>query len=260
MRHLFQYIVLLILLCSCSSEVEFASLPEVDDSAIDYTASPQYGKSVGVFGGSFCAIEESDSCKAHWHKRLGLVITDYGINGAAYSNAIQDNGVQTAVQWACHPTIPAYDIYLLWSPSNDFSKGDIPIGSLEDFTEADQYDSTKLSTMLGGLNHCYQMIQQKNRDAQILLFTTLPIFNKGKAGYDTLYTEGKSLRQYVDAQIRWARQHDIPCLDLFRRSGFTHENYGNYYQSDALHPNVRGYRHLRVMTTRFLAFPNDIPQ
>jgi len=248
--------MLLIGLCSCSSEIEYIPLPENDDSAVDYTASMNYQKSIGVFGGSVCVIEESDTLKVHWTNCLKLDIADHGINGAAYSNVVQENGVQTAVEWSCHYD-PPYGIYLLWSSSNDFSKGGDKIGHLSDFTEADGYDSTRLSTMLGGMNFCYQKIRQKNPQAEILLFTSLPIFNKGRAGFDTLYTQDVGLRQYVDAQIEWARAHDVPCLDLFRRAGFSHENYGLYYQSDAIHPNVRGYRHLRVLTTLFLASPRN---
>ena len=128
-------------------------------------------------------------------------------------------------------------------------------GTLSDYTEADGFDTAKLTTMLGGMNYSYQKLKQKNPDAEILLFTTLPIFNKGAAGYDTLYVDSIGLRHYVDAQIEWAKAHDVPYLDLFRRSGFTHSNYGRYYQKDALHPDVEGYKHLVDITLPFLAFP-----
>ena len=192
---------------------------EVPD--IDYTLSPNFGKSLGIFGGSFSNIEESDSCKFYWQEKLQLTL--FG---------------------------------LLWSPSNDFSKGRATIGTLSDYTEADGFDTAKLTTMLGGMNYSYQKLKQKNPDAEILLFTTLPIFNKGAAGYDTLYTDGIGLRQFVDAQIEWAKAHDVPYLDLFRRSGFTHSNYGRYYQKDALHPDVEGYKHLVGITLPFLAYPH----
>jgi hypothetical protein len=109
--------------------------------------------------------------------------------------------------------------------------------------------------MLGGMNYCYHKIKKKNPKAQILLFTTLPIFNKGRAGYDSLYNEGIGLRHYVDAQIEWCKNHDIPYLDLFRQSGFNLSNHGLYYQTDEIHPNIEGYKQLRAITLQFLAFP-----
>ena len=228
--------------------------PNESPRDIDYTLSPNFGKSIGIFGGSFCNIEESDSCKFDWQEKLQLTLFNHGINGGGYSVATKEHGVQYAVDRCCRRDEP-HDIYLLWSPSNDFSKGRATIGTLSDYTEADGFDTAKLTTMLGGMNYSYQKLKQKNPDAEILLFTTLPIFNKGAAGYDTLYADGIGLRQFVDAQIEWAVAHDVPYLDLFRRSGFTHSNYGPYYQKDKLHPNVEGYRHIANITLPFLAFP-----
>ena len=225
------------------------------NSDLYYTLSPNFGKSLGIFGGSFSNIEESDSCKFYWQEKLQLTLFGHGINGAGYSVATHERGVQYAVDGCCRRDEP-HDIYLLWSPSNDFSKGRATIGTLSDYTEADGFDTAKLTTMLGGMNYSYQKLKQKNPDAEILLFTTLPIFNKGAAGYDTLYTDSIGLRHYVDAQIEWAKAHDVPYLDLFRRSGFTHSNYGPYYQNDKLHPNVEGYKHLVDITLPFLAYPH----
>ena len=228
--------------------------PNESPRDIDYTLSPNFGKSIGIFGGSFCNIEESDSCKFDWQEKLQLTLFNHGINGGGYSVATKEHGVQYAVDRCCRRDDP-HDIYLLWSPSNDFSKGRAEIGALSDYTEADGYDASKLNTMLGGMNYSYYTLKQKNPDAEILLFTTLPIFNKGAAGYDTLYADGVGLRQFVDAQIEWAKAHNVPYLDLFRRSGFTHSNYGPYYQKDKLHPNVEGYKRLADITLPFLAFP-----
>ena len=244
------------LLAAChESEVQPNDNPNDEGSKIDYTLSPNFGKSLGIFGGSFCNIEESDSCKQVWQEKLQFTLFNHGINGAGYSLLMQDPGVQYAIDRCCRRDEP-HDIYLLWSPSNDFSKGRTEIGTLSDYTEADGYDASKLNTMLGGMNYSYYTLKQKNPDAEILLFTTLPIFNKGAAGYDTLYADGVGLRQFVDAQIEWAKAHNVPYLDLFRRSGFTHSNSGPYYQNDKLHPKVEGYKHLVDITLPFLAYPH----
>ena len=57
------------LLAAChESEVQPNDNPNDEGSKIDYTLSPNFGKSLGIFGGSFCNIEESDSCKQVWQE------------------------------------------------------------------------------------------------------------------------------------------------------------------------------------------------
>ena len=227
-------------------------LPEV--VALDYTTSVNRDKSMAIFGGSFCKLTESDICKRFWLEQLNISWTDYGINGAGYSNLAQVPGVQYEMD-CCRTENRRYDIYLLWSPSNDFTKVGDNIGLQSDYTTQDGYDTTKLQTMLGGMNYCYQQIMEMNPEAQILLFTTLPVFHVGYKGYATDCTQGIGLQHYVDAEIEWARRHRVCYIDLFRAAGFTPNNYGLYYQPDALHPSERGYEHLKRLTANFIAFP-----
>lgn len=248
--HILLWAVLL-LLPSCSSSYV---ADEPQPATVDYLHSPNYGKRMAIFGGSFSRIEASNVCKEHWQQKLGISWSDFGINGAGFSNLPQDPGVQYEIS-KCARDHNDYDIFLLWSPSNDFTKVGDNIGSQTDYTEADGYDQTKLNTLLGGMNFCYEQILQLNPEAEILLFTTLPVFHVGPKGYLTDYKEGIGLEQYVDAEITWAKRHDIPYLDLFRLSGFTLDNYKQYYEHDALHPNQAGYEQLKQLTADFIAYP-----
>lgn len=244
-KHLFLPAFLLFFCSSCASE-QADSPPEEE---IDYQKSPNFNAQIAIFGASFTRIEASDVCKQYWQQQLNITWTDFGINGAGYSNLPQDPGVQYEIdRW--RERQQTYDIYLLWSPTHDFYKS-VEIGSLADYTEADGYDRDKLQTLLGGMNYCYRNITEVHPEAQILLFTTLPVFNWGTDGYEA---DGL-MQRYVDAQIAWARQHNVCYLDLFRCSGFTHDNYGKYYEQDALHPSSNGYDHLKELTARFIAYP-----
>lgn len=240
-----------LLLVGCSSDVAPETAPP------DYHLSPNYGKSLAIFGGSFSRIQASEVCKAYWQQQPGISWQDFGINGAGFSNKPQDPGVQYQIS-QCQRRGKQYDLYLFWSPSNDFTKVGDNIGLQTDYTEADNYDPAKLGTLLGGMNYCYQQIKQVHPEAEILLFTTLPVFHLGPKGYEPNNTDGIGLAQYVDAEILWAKQHNFPYLDLFRLSGFTLDNYSQYYEPDALHPNRAGYDHLKQLTTDFLAYPQRV--
>lgn len=225
------------------------------DTIIDYTTSPNYGKSIAIFGGSFSRIEASNICKEYWKQNLDITWVDYGINGAGFSNLAQDPSIQYETD-QCRAQNTIYDIYLLWCSSNDFVKVGDNIGSATDYTEADGFDPAKLDTQFGGMNYCYKCILEMNPDAQILLFTSLPVFSMGASGYETNYTYGIGLQQYVDAQIEWAQSHNVHYLDLFRLSRFNCSNYLQFYQHDALHLNDEGYEHLNEITSLFIAFPD----
>lgn len=237
----------------------WAALPPDDndrqDTIIDYTQSPNYGKSIAIFGGSFSRIEPSNVCKEYWKQKLDITWVDYGINGAGFSNLAQDPSIQHEID-RCRVQGTQYDIYLLWCSSNDFAKVGDNIGSATDYTEADDFDPDKLNTQFGGMNYCYKQIMEMNPDAQILLLTSLPVFHMGTKGYETNYTDSIGLQQYVDAQIEWARLHNVHYLDLFRLGGFNSSNYLQFYQPDALHLNDEGYEHLNEITSLFLAFPD----
>ena len=88
------------LLAACHEpEIQLNDNPNDEGSDIDYTLSPNFGKSLGIFGGSFSNIEESDSCKFYWQELLQLTLFGHGINGAGYSNLTQERGV---LQYARH--------------------------------------------------------------------------------------------------------------------------------------------------------------
>ena len=52
--------------------------------AQDYESSPNYGKKIAVFGGSFSEIPASGVAKAYWAEKLRATVTTYGIGGAGF--------------------------------------------------------------------------------------------------------------------------------------------------------------------------------
>lgn len=243
-------------LSSCSNhdviDYEKYRIKNIDDSQINYSLSQNYGKSIAVFGGSHSALPEADICKRYWTEALNLTVHNYGINGSGYSNKVKPHCIQNQIMQAINSG-NHYDIFLLWSPTNDFSKVGDNIGSPSDYTINDGFDTCKLSTMYGGLNFCLKNIREKRPDTKIMLFTSLPIFNKGESGYNPFYNQGIGLIHYVNAEKEWCTQNGIPCLDLFNGSGFNKFNKVLYYTSDNLHINESGYEHIKPITTIFLS-------
>ena len=97
-----------------------------------YVLSKNFGKTVGVFGGSISVYPESKVAKDIWRNYLDLKITDYGYPGAGFSN-LQDpvNSIQRQVDRAA-----VHDIYILWASLNDYGNNKI----------CGEYNSTDLTT------------------------------------------------------------------------------------------------------------------
>lgn len=216
------------------------------------TTANLYPTTMAVMGASISVMPESSVCKDYWASAIGLDIRDYGIKGAGLSSLTQPGyGLQEEVDDVAFLGRPDYDAYLIWAPSNDYQK-QVQIGSVTDYSQADGYNASHLTTMCGGLNYCLRRIREKDPDACILLFTTMPIFTNGAEGYDVNARGSQSMRAYVDAQIDWCERNGIPYLDLFRDSGITRNNYSQYMLKDAIHLNESGYDLIRPITTDFL--------
>lgn len=211
-----------------------------------------YPTTMAVMGASISVLPESHVCKDYWAEAVELDIRDYGIKGAGLCSTTQPGyGLQEEVDDVTFEGRPAYDAYLIWSPSNDFQKGG-EIGTPADYSMADGYDPSRLVTMCGGLNYILRRIRAQKPDACVLLLTTMPIFNHGADGYDPEATGQQAMRRYVDAQIAWCEQNEVPYLDLFRLSGLTPDNCSSYMLDDKVHLNELGYDLIRPQTTQFL--------
>ena len=206
--------------------------------------SPNYGKSVAVFGGSVSVIPASDSAKIMWKRYLGMSVTSYGVPGAGFSS-LQGKSLQRQVDEA-----GKFDIYVLWASTNDYNNHRL-IGEYTDYTEFDAYDKEKLVTQAGGINYCIKKIYEINPQAVIYFFTSSKAFNN-RGGYDPFAPNG--MNEYVQMQKKICALHGIPCFDQFSVGGFNIYN-KNLYYTDAIHMNTNGYKKLGELQVAFLAFP-----
>ena len=214
-----------------------------------YRSSPNYGKSIAVFGGSLSVNKESDVAKQIWADLLNAQVTTYGAGGAGFS-CEQGYSLQRQVD-----TADVYDVYVLWASTNDFNGGR-ECGSWQDYSEYDGYDSSKLATQCGGINYCIKKLREKNPSARIYFFTSLRFFRRD-SGYNPFSADvnatGKSFADYVNAQIQCCRYHGVPVLDQFSIQDVDIYNCEEFYLHDKLHMNQEGYRRIGPIQAAFLA-------
>lgn len=215
-----------------------------------FKSAKNYGKSVGVFGGSLSVYQESKAAKDLWRKYLKLDITDYGVGGAGFSSLQGTTPIQTQVDGAAKK-----DIYILWASTNDYTNSR-QIGEYSDYTYLDNYDSSKLTTQCGGINYCIKKLYEKNPLAEIYFFTGIDFFSQ-EGGYNP-FTEktnaiGKTYQEYVDAQKKCCEFFSIPVLDQNAISGLNIFNYTNYFKNDNLHMKEVGYEKIAMQQVQFLA-------
>ena len=241
MKKFRQIFALIICLSITSTFLSAQDLRKMDD----LKDSPNYGKSVAVFGGSVSVIPPSDSAKVMWEKYLDLKITNYGVPGAGFSS-LQGKSLQQQVDEA-----GVFDIYVLWASTNDYTNKR-EIGEYTDYTEFDGFNVEKLTTQAGGINYCIKKIYEKNPDATIYFFTSSKAFIN-RASYDPFVENG--MVRYVAMQKKICALHGIPVLDQFEVAGFNTYNQSKFYR-DPIHMNYLGYQKLGELQVAFLAFPD----
>lgn len=208
-----------------------------------------YGKSIGVFGGSLSVRQESQVAKQVWKDTLGVSVTSYGVGGAGFSSLTGTTSIQAQVDGA-----GVHDIYILWASTNDCTSSK-EIGEWTDYTRFDNYDESKLTTQCGGINYCIKKLYEINPNAEIYFFTSLRFFS-AEYGYNPYSTStnsvGRTFAEYVEAQKKCCEYHGIPVLDQFNLQGVNLFNYSLYYNSDKLHMNEDGYRKIGHIQAEFL--------
>jgi hypothetical protein len=212
-----------------------------------------YGKSIGILGGSFSVIAPSEAAKEIWKRYLRCTITNYGESNAGFSSlqtglyghSIQDQADNAGV----------HDIYILWASTNDYGYNQ-QLGEYSDYTALDNYDEAKRVTQCGGINYCIKTLLTKNPNAEIYFFTSLRFFSS-EAGYNPFSTivngVGKKFSEYVEGQKRCCEYYGIPLLDLYNLQGVNVFNYSLYYQNDNHHMNDAGYMKIGALQAEFLA-------
>ncbi len=130
--------------------------------------SDLFGKSIGVFGGSFALIPASSYCKDVWVNKLGVKYTDYAVEAAGFST-LTINTIDSQVDEAA-----IHDIYILWCSTNDCLKN-APIGSV---------DSKDPNSQSFGMSKTIDKLLQKNPMAKVLIFNSIKSYK-----YDYLYDQ-----------------------------------------------------------------------
>lgn len=201
------------------------------DQKIYQQISPNFGKSVGVFGGSLSAMEASKTAKNIWAEKLKLKVVSYGKGGAGFGLQVNnpENNIVVQAEGA-----HIHDIYILWASTNDYTKK-IPVGEIR---------SNELSTQAGGIRKSVEILQTKNPDSKIYFFTSLPMFK----------TENR-LEQYVKGQKAVCADLHIPVLDQYYACGFNQWNAPYFYIDDLKHLNSKGYKRISEMQVAFLSNP-----
>lgn len=214
-----------------------------------YKSAKNFGKTIAVFGGSLSVLKESDEAKQMWADLLGATVDTYGVSGAGFS---KDQGytLQRQVDMA-----GVYDIYILWASTNDFN-GNRECGTWKDYTAADGFDESRLSTQCGGINYCIKKLMEKNPEAEIYFFTGFRFFSK-ESGYNPFSEEtnatGLNFADYVRAQKDCCAHYGISVLDQFNIQGINEFNHSLFYKPDNLHLTEEGYRRLGPLQVDFLA-------
>ncbi len=266
--HLISWLFLAIILGGCDDKFEYDNFSQpidyssfitnsVEDSLYECaitacSSSINYGKSVGVFGGSISSFPESSVAKGLWEKHLNMKIKTYGKPGHGFS--CKQGSIQNQVDGAI-----AHDIYILWASTNDLQFNH-PIGEATDYTEYDGFDKSKRETQCGGINYCIKKLREKNPLCSIYLFTSLKYFTADKHGYLREVSSGSApiqptLYQYVQGQIACAQLQGIPYFNQWevQENRITPQNFQEYYKEDNFHLTAKGYFDIGIRQLLFLA-------
>ena len=184
-------------------------------------------RKVGVFGGSVSSLPESETAKNVWKEHLNIDVITCGIGGAGFSS-LTNNYVPSQIEKA-----EVFDIYILWASTND-----AVINAIGDFDSKDE------TTQSGGILKSIEIIKQKNSNALILFFTSLPRFD-----YDIYYNR---ISNFVDGQIALCKQEHLPCLNQNSFCKFDKSNYAEYYLEDQIHLNNKGYTSIATIQMEFI--------
>ena len=215
---------------------------------IDDSIYKNFGKSIGVFGGSLSVFKESNFAKLIWKNILDCRICSYGIGGNGFSSE-HENNVQKQVDNA-----DVHDIYILWASTNDFTKNK-QIGNWSDYTDKDGYNESNLITQCGGINYSIKKLLEKNPNAEIYFFLPVRFFTKD-SGYNPYSIETNDLnytfQDYIQGMKDCCAYYNIPILDQFNFQGVNILNKSLYYKEDNLHLTKNGYEKLGYIQCEFL--------
>lgn len=207
-----------------------------------------YGKSIGIFGGSHSCSASSWMQRYILETHLNATVKTYGVGGQGF--ATLSGSIQQQVDKA-----GVHDIYILWCSTNDFNGNREP-GYITDYTEADRYNIRRRISQCGGINYCIRALRQKNPNARIYLFGSLKYF-KSEAGFNEYSGRtnniGFTYPQYIQMQAACAQAARIPFFDQYHTIPIDLSNFKMCVMSDLLHYNATGYANIAYQQLEFLA-------
>ena len=236
----------------------------------DRTADPLYGKSALFVGDSILQADADRACDADWRiypsgqrswaGRIGLrnnmTFTNAGKSGATIAETSSNNQIYTQLH---KNKRHSFDFVILWGGINDAWK-DVPIGSLSNSTNIDDFDQT---TFYGGLEATLCSAKEWYADSTIayVISYSMPLAKDGVV----LTTLRNGYGAYVDAIKAACEKWGVPYLNLYEDTDFCTNvlktgtsNY--YFKDDGIHPYTPGHDLLALRIEPYieqLALAND---
>ena len=236
----------------------------------DRTADPLYGKSALFVGDSILQADADRACDYNWRiypagqrswaGRIGLrnkmTFTNAGKSGATIAETSSNNQIYTQLH---KNKRHSFDFVILWGGINDAWK-DVPIGSLSNSTNLDDFDQT---TFYGGLEATLCSAKEWYADSTIayVISYSMPLAKDGVE----LNTLRNGYGAYVDAIKAACEKWGVPYLNLYEDTDFCTNvlktgtsNY--YFKDDGIHPYTPGHDLLALRIEPYmeqLALAND---
>lgn len=226
------------------------------DVSNNYINSPNYGKKMAFFGGSFA--QNMSLTSTPWSfdyqgrtyslmqyiaEKLGATsFDDYavGSQGVIVGDIPIIEQLQTAGA--------GYDIYVIFGGINDFGNS-TPLG--ESNGAADD------TTYCGGLKKAFDWIRSKNKSAKIYTVTPFKAYTPDDRYWNprsNIKKNGHTFYEFIQAQKEVAQIHGVPCFDLWANQQFSGASASEHYYTDLLHPNGKGYQAVADALVEFLAY------
>lgn len=203
------------------------------------TNSKLKGKKWCVVGDSITEANSTASIKYHdiIKNNLGCTIYNHGKSGTGY--AVSYAGGLAIVDRINQ--IPSdSDLITIFAGTNDWGRNLTTLGTFNDTTK---------NTFYGALKITLETIINNFPTKRIGVITPIP-----RSNYRNTNNANETLKQYRDAIIEVCEYYSIPCLDLYKESGFypTNSTFKTTYIPDGLHPNNLGHEILADKIAKFI--------
>lgn len=138
------------------------------------------------------------------------------------------------------------DLIVVFGDTNDYGRGDAPLGSMKDLTP---------DTFYGALHTLYSSLLHMFPNSQIVIVTPLHRLNEDNPrGEGNKATDIAALKEYVEIIREVAEYYSLPVLDLYKNSGLQPnvQIINEKYFADGLHPNDLGHAVLARKIARII--------